>query len=139
MQLQLSPIFRDLRGRVERLRDVILTDSRPLLRQAYATSVHTRFFRTGAGLQSTIEQFSAEGDRKSYQLIPTAFYMIFGEYGTGQRGRATGQPAPAGYRYGPSKGMVARRFGRLALQAIRPAVDQLARQRAAQFARNATV
>jgi hypothetical protein len=138
-ELQLSPIFHDLRKRMERLRDSILQDARPIVRRKWALSVHQRFFRTGAGLQSAVDEFVTEGERKIYRLFPTAFYMIFGEYGTGRRGAATGRPAPQGYRYGPKPGMAARRFGRIALGLARPQIEKAASDRARQFALNATV
>jgi hypothetical protein len=137
--LQLSPIFHDFRERVEKLRDVILTDAQPIVRREWASSVHQRFFRTGAGLQSAIDEFVTEGETKAYRLFPTAFYMIFGEYGTGRRGAQTGRPAPAGYHYGPKPGMAARRFSRIAVGLARPQIDKAAIDRVRQFALNATV
>jgi hypothetical protein len=139
VQLQLSPVFSDFRKRVEALRDAILSDARPILRREYAASVRARFFRTGAGLQSTIEDVVSSGDSKTYRLIPTAFYMIFGEYGTGRRGAQTGRPAPAGYRYGDKPGMAARRFSRIAIQVAKPQIDAVAKARVRRFALNATV
>ena len=121
------------------MRDAILTDARPIIRREWATSVHQRFFRTGDGLQSAVDDFVTDGDSKTYRLFPTAFYMIFGEYGTGRRGAATGQPAPAGYRYGSKPGMAARRFSRIAVGLAKPQIDKAAIARVRQFALNATV
>ena len=139
VELQLSPIFKDFKSRMTTLRDDITLDARPILRREYATSVHQRFFRTGAGLQSTAEELTVENERAIYRLIPQAFYMIFGEYGTGRRGAETGGPAPRGYRYGPKPGMAARRFGRIALATAKPEIDKAALNRVRRFAANATV
>ena len=139
VELQLSPIFQDFKARMQGLQNAITLDSKSILRREYATNVHQRFFRTGAGLQSTIEEIVTEGNKQTYRLIPQAFYMIFGEYGTGRRGAATGQPAPRGYRYGPKPGMAARRFGRIALATAKPEIDKAALARIQQFAANQTV
>jgi hypothetical protein len=139
VELQLGSIFHNLRERVERLRDTILQDARPVMRREWALSVRQRFYRTGAGLQSAVDEFVTEGERKIYRLFPTAFYMIFGEYGTGRRGASTGRPAPQGYRYGPKPGMTARRFSRIAVTQARPQIEKIARERVQRFALNATV
>jgi hypothetical protein len=138
--LQLSPIFNDFRSRVEGLRDSILADGRTILRREWALSVRARFFDTGAGLQSAGQgEVIEEGHKKTYRLIPQAFYMTFGEYGTGRRGSATGRPAPAGYRYGDKPGMAARRFSRIAVSIAAPQVRDMAIQKTRQFARHVTV
>lgn len=139
VQLQLGKIFSDFRQRVERLQDSILKGAQPIVRRNWALSVRERWFRTGATLQSAVDEFGAEGDRKFYRLRPTAFYAIFGEYGTGRRGSQTGRPAPAGYRYGPKIGMRARRFARHALAVAKPQIEQSAIRKVRQFAQNATV
>jgi len=138
-QVQISPIFHDLGHRLHRLQDQILRDAKPIIKREYTLSVRQRFFRTGAGLASTEEEFVTEGDRRSYRLSPTLFYMIFGEYGTGRRGAVSGRPAPAGYRYGQRAGMTARRFGRIALSLAKPQITDIARVRVRQFALNATI
>lgn len=141
VQVQLSPIFSTFRRKVEKLQDDILFAGASVLRRQYITSVtsgSTRFFRTGAGLQSTREEFDEQGNKSAYRLIPQAFYMIFGEYGTGRLGSATGRPAPRGWRYGPKPGMRARRFGRNAIQVSRPEVDKQAIALAKKFAANMT-
>jgi len=137
-QVQISPIFHDLGHRLHRLQDQILRDAKPIIKREYTLSVRQRFFRIGAGLASTEEKFITEGDRRSYQLSPSLFYMIFGEFGTGRRGALTGPPAPSGYRYGPRAGMAARRFGRIALSLAKPQITDAARVRVKQFALNAT-
>lgn len=140
VQLQLGSIFSDFRQRVEGLRDEILADGRTIIRREWSLSVRKRFFRTGAGLQSAGQgETIIEGDTKTYRLIPQAFYMIFGEYGTGRRGSVTGRPAPAGYRYGDRQGMAARRFSRIAVATAKPQVDAAARRRVRQFAAHMTV
>lgn len=138
--LQLSPVFNDFRSRVESLRDVILADGRTILRREWALSVRARFFDTGAGLQSAGQgEVVEEGNKKTYRLVPQAFYMIFGEYGTGRRGAQTGRPAPRGYRYGSKMGMTARRFSRVAVAVAAPQVRDMAILKARQFARHVTV
>jgi hypothetical protein len=132
--LQLSPIFTDFRRRVEGLRDSILADGRKILRREWALSVRARFFDTGAGLQSAgLGEIVADGDNRTYRMVPQAFYMVFGEYGTGREGVRTGQPAPAGYVYGQRKGMAARRFSRIAVAVARPQVDAMAVAKLRQF------
>lgn len=138
--LQLGRVFRTFEHDINTLADDILLEGAQVLRREYVTSVtsgSSRFFRTGAGLQSTAEEL-AGGARRSYRLVPTAFYMIFGEYGTGRRGSETGRPAPVGYRYGQSKGMAARRFGRTAVGRARPQIESLSKERVARFAANMT-
>lgn len=138
--LQLSPVFSDFRQRVEGLRDAILNDGRTILRREWALSVRARFFDTGAGLQSAGQgEIVEEGNKKTYRLVPQAFYMIFGEYGTGRRGSSTGRPAPRGYRYGDRIGMTARRFSRIAVAVAAPQVRDMAILKARQFARHETV
>src|SRR5687768_5802023 len=142
--LQLSPVFRDFRSRVESLRDAILDDGRKILRREWALSVRLRFYRTGATLNSATEETVEDGPRKTWRLTPTATnngapYPLFGEYGTGRRGRATGQPAPRGYRYGDRAGMSARRFSRIAVAVAAPQVRDMAILKARQFAKHATV
>lgn len=139
--VQLSPIFRTYRKEAEKLQDDVLFAGAQVLRRNYIASVttgSTRFFRTGAGLQSTREEFDEQGPVKSYSLIPQAFYMIFGEYGTGRLGSATGRPAPRGWRYGSKPGMRARRFGRNAIATSKPEVDRQALELVRTFAANMT-
>lgn len=138
--LRLSPVFRDFRERVEGLRDGILSEGRTILRREWALSVRARFFNTGAGLQSAGQgEIVEEGNKKTYRLVPQAFYMIFGEYGTGRRGAATGRPAPRGYRYGSKPGMAARRFSRIAVTVAAPQVRDMAIQKARRFTQHVTV
>jgi len=139
VELQLGKIFTDFRERVERLRDAILHGAQPIVRREWAISVRARWFRTGATLQSAVDEFSEKDGVKFYRLGPTAFYAIFGEYGTGRRGAASGRPAPAGWRYGPKQGMRARRFARHALAIAKPQIEVSAIRKARQFAANLTI
>ena len=139
VELQLGKIFSDFGDRVRRLQDSILKGAQPIVRREWALSVRQRWFRTGLTLQSAVDEFGSEGDRKFYRLGPRTFYAVFGEYGTGRRGAATGRPAPAGYRYGPRKGMAARRFARHALAIAKPKIELSAIRKVRQFASNLTV
>jgi hypothetical protein len=130
--LQLSPVFRNLQQRVERLRDEILTDGGKILKREYQFSIRARWFRSGATAGSVVEETVTDGNRKSFRLRPTATnngapYPLFGEYGTGRRGALTGGPAPSGYRYGDKPGMAARRFSRIAVAQAKPQIDDMAR------------
>lgn len=120
------------------MRDEALQDSAPILRRHVESSIRERFYRTGAGLRSLQEEFIAEGMKKLYRLFPTAFYMIFGEYGTGRRGSTTGQPAPKGYRYGSRPGMTARRFARIAVAESRGEIRDIHFLKVREFAQNLT-
>lgn len=129
--LQLSPVFRNLQQRVERLRDEIVTEGGAILKREYLSSIRARWFRTGATANSLVEGVVTDGNRKTFRIGPTATrngapYSLFGEYGTGRRGAATGGPAPAGYRYGDKPGMTARRFSRIAVTQAKPQVDAMA-------------
>lgn len=142
--LQLSPIFSDFRSRVERLRVGILFDSAAIMRREEESSIRRLWYRTGATLSSLRQQFITDGEKKIYRLFPTATkngapYPLFGEYGTGRLGAATGRPAPLGYKYGEKAGMAARRYSRIAVTAAKPQIDQLAKERVRRFALNATV
>lgn len=142
--LHLSPIFTNFRQRVEGLRDSILADGQVIMRREWSLSVRQRFFRSGATLASVQEETVEEDNRKTWRLFPTATnegapYPLFGEYGTGRRGAASGQPAPTGYHYGQRAGMRARRFSRIAVSVASPQVGDMARLKARQFAQHVTV
>lgn len=132
-------VFRDFRQSAQQMQDTIVTEGGKIVRREVESSIRTRFFDTGRTLQSLREQVVTEGDSKTYQLTPIATskrgapYPLFGEYGTGQRGAASGQPAPAGYKYGDSAGMTARRFSRIALTVAKPQVEAMAQQQAKQL------
>jgi hypothetical protein len=144
-RVEYAPIFHDLRRDVERLRDDILAEGGRILKRETQRSIRERWYRTGATLASLRDEVVSDGERKSYRLSPTATskrgapYPLFGEYGTGQRGRATGGPAPAGYHYGSQPGMAARRFGRLAIDATKPQVIRVAQEELIRYSRNQTV
>ena len=57
VELQLGRIFTDFRERVEQLRDSILRGAQPIVRREWAISVRARWFRTGATLQSAVDEF----------------------------------------------------------------------------------
>ena len=139
VELQLGKIFSDFGDRVKRLQDSILKGAQPIVRREWALSVRQRWFRTGLTLQSAVDEFGEQDNRKFYRLGPRTHYAIFGEYGTGRRGAATGRPAPAGYRYGPKQGMAARRFARHALAVARPQIELSAIRKTRQFAQNLTI
>jgi hypothetical protein len=139
VQLQLSPVFRNLQQRVERLRDDILTDGGEILSREYQLSIRARWYRDGKTAESVKPETIEDGNRKVFRLTPTATsksgapYPLFGEYGTGRRGAATGGPAPAGYRYGDKVGMTARRFSRIAVAQAKPQIDDMAQVKLRQF------
>lgn len=139
VQLHLSPIFRTFGGDMERLRDEIIEVAAPTLRREEEASIREKFYRTGTGLRSLKEEVVTEGNKKTYRLFPTAFYMIFGEYGTGRRGAVSGRPTPRGWRYGSKPGMTARRYSRDAVQKARPEVARHAQRRVEAFKKNMTV
>lgn len=144
VEVQLGRIFHDFRGAVTGLRDALLAENAAILKREEQTSISQRWYRTGATLNSLQDEVVSDGDSRHYNLFPTAVskrgapYPLFGEYGTGRRGAATGTPAPAGYRYGGSKGITARRYSRLAVAAARPQIDRLTREQARRFAANMT-
>jgi len=140
VELHLGSIFHDFRGRVELLRDDILAGASKILLKEEQASIRRRWYRTGATLASLRETTTLEGNRKTYTIEPTATnrgapYPLFGEYGTGRRGAASGRPAPRGYLYGSKIGMDARRYSRIALASAKPQIVAMARN----FARNMTV
>jgi hypothetical protein len=133
-----SPVFRRFEPAVRGFRDVVLAESATIVKREEQVSIRRLWYRTGATLNSLAERTIDEGQRKVYQLFPTTFYAPFGEYGTGRAGAASGRPAPRGYIYGQSKGLVARRYSRLAVAAAKPKVDQRAAELARRFAANMT-
>lgn len=134
VRLQLSSIFRNFRGRIEDLRDAILVDGGNILRREEEASIRRLWYDTGRTLGSLEEDVISKGDSKTYVLSVTARsekgapYPLFGEYGTGRRGAASGRPAPRGYRYGDRIGIRARRFSRIAVTLAKPQVERAARQ-----------
>lgn len=142
VQLQLGKVFSDFGDRVRRLQDAIVHGAQPIIKREWPISVRsgsTRWYRTGATLDSAKDEFGELGNTKFYRFGPTTFYAIFGEYGTGRRGAASGRPAPQGWRYGAQQGMRARRFTRHTLAMAIPKIELSAIRKVRQFAANLTV
>ena len=139
VQIQFGKIFlKSFRREVEQARDEALNESAPILRRELEASMRERWYRSGASLESLAEEVIDEGERKSYRIGPTTFYSPFGEWGTGQRGAATGQPAPSGWTYGNQRGMEARRFGRIAVENARPQIEDVWRLKVRELATSLT-
>ena len=124
-----TPIFGNLERNLRRFRDDLLNDSARILREEHVASIRQRWYDTGKSLGSFTEEIVEQGDRKTFLRSSSYAIALFGEYGTGRRGAASGGPPPRGYVYGESKGMAARRYSRLAVAAARPRVEQLGRER----------
>lgn len=139
VQVEFGKIFlKPFRREVEQMRDEALTEGAKILRREEESSIRQRWYLLGRTLESLEEEIIDEGDRKTYRLIPTAAHAIFGEYGTGQRGAATGQPAPIGWRYGSRPGMAARRYSRIAVGIARPQVEDVFRLKIRELAASLT-
>lgn len=140
--LQLGPIFRNFRQRLESLRDDIVEEGGKILRREEESSIRLRWYDEGKTLNSLREEVVTEGDKKTYRLFPTAMskrgapYPLFGEYGTGRLGAVSGRPAPRGYKYGDQPGMRARRYSRIAVSIARPQVIGSAKGLVANFTVN---
>lgn len=140
--VQLLPIFRNFRSRVENLRDEIMVQGGKILRREVESSIRLRWHDSGKTLNSLQEDVITSGESQRYILTPTATsekgapYPLFGEYGTGRRGAATGRPAPRGYRYGDRAGIKARRFSRIAVGIAAPQVVASAKGLIANFTVN---
>lgn len=133
--VEYGTIFRrSFRRELEQMRDEALNQSAQILRREEEASIRSRWYDVGATLQSLEDEIIDEGDKKTYRLSPTTFYAVFGEYGTGQRGRATGQPAPQGWTYGERAGMEARRYSRIAVGVARPQIEDIWRLKVREFA-----
>ena len=141
-RVHLSPIFRNFRGRIEDLRDSITVAGGKILRREVESSIRLRWYDEGKTLSSLQEEVVTQGESQRYILTPTATsekgapYPLFGEYGTGRRGAATGRPAPRGYRYGDRAGMKARRFSRIAVGIAAPQIVGSAKGLIANFTIN---
>lgn len=140
--VQLSPIFRNFRSRVEDLRDEITVQGGKILRREEEASIRIRWHDKGKTLTSLQEEVITQGDRQVYRLFPTATsergfpYPTAGEYGWGRRGAATGRPAPRGWRYGDSAGGRARRYSRIAVGIAAPQVEATAKALISNFTIN---
>lgn len=142
VQYQQGRIFRAFRSDMRDLQRDIHSRASLIVRFQEETAIQhgkSRFYRSGRGLLSLFERQLEEGNKLLYEITFLRFYMIFGEYGTGKRGAATGPPAPLGYTYGQKPGMAARRFSRIAVGRARPQVDKMAKERVRRYALNATV
>lgn len=139
VEVKLGKIFlKSFRSGMEQARDEGLLEGARIIRREEETSIRQRWFALGRTLGSLTEEVVVEGDKKSYRLIPTAMHAIFGEYGTGRRGAATGGPAPRGYRYGNKPGMAARRYSRIAIAIARPQVEDVFKLKVRELAKNLT-
>ena len=137
--VQYGKIFlKSFRGEVEQIRDEGLVEGARILRREEEASIRQRWFLLGRTLGSLTEEVVVEGDKKIYRLIPTAMHAIFGEYGTGLRGAATGGPPPRGYRYGNKPGIAARRYSRIAIVVARPQVEDVFKLKARELAKRLT-
>lgn len=138
-RVEYGSIFRNLRGRLEDLRDDVLIEGGKILRREEEASIRLRWYDSGKTLNSLEEDVVREGDSITYRLFPTATsakgapYPLFGEYGTGRRGAATGRPAPRGYKYGDRQGMEARRYSRIAVMNAQPLIEAKAKAMVANF------
>lgn len=139
--VEYGSIFHNFESRVRALQSQIVSEGGKILRQEEEESIRLRWYDKGVTLRSLKEEVVDEGDTKIYRLFPTATskrgapYPLFGEYGTGQDGARTGQPAPVGYEYGQGKGMRARRYSRIAVANAQPKVIA----KASELIRNFTV
>lgn len=139
VQVEFGKIFlKSFRREVEQMRDEALTEGAKILRREEESSIRQRWYLLGRTLESLEEEIIDEGDRKTYRLIPTAAHAIFGEYGTGRRGAATGETAPRGWKYGDKPGMEARRYSRIAVGVARPQVEDAFRLKVQEMAAGLT-
>ena len=140
-RIEFGRIFlKSYRRELETMRDEALNESAQILRREEEASIRRYWYDSGATLESLEETIIEQGDTKTYRLSPTAVseqgfpYPTAGEYGTGQRGAATGQPAPTGWTYGNRPGMEARRFSRIAVGLARSQVEDIWRLKVREFA-----
>jgi hypothetical protein len=125
-RVEYGKIFDNYERNLRRLQSEALKESGGVLKRHLETSMRARWYRTGASVESINEgEVTTEGNKAQFTLTVGTFYSIFGEYGTGQRGAATGQPAPPFYKYGSKLGMSARRFSRLAIETARSEIHDL--------------
>lgn len=142
VRLQLGSIFHNFKSRIHDLRDEVVVEGGKILRREEEASIRLRFYDTGKTLNSLQEEIVRDGERITYRLFPTAVsekgapYPLFGEYGTGRRGAASGKPAPKGYRYGDRLGMRARRYSRIAVVVAKPLIEARAKQLVSNFTVN---
>jgi hypothetical protein len=139
-KVQLGKIFlKSFRREVEQARDEALAEGAKILRREEEASIRQRWYLLGRTLGSLQEEVISEGDRKIYRLTPTAPHAIFGEYGTGQRGKASyDPPQPSGWKYGDQPGMRARIYSRIAVGIARPQVEDVFRLKVQELANRLT-
>jgi hypothetical protein len=125
--------------RVAEFQEELVEDLRPTVMDRYRQSIARRWYDTGATHNTLLEKRERQAPRSMFRVEATTPYAKFGEWGTGQRGQATGQPAPSGYKYGSKRGIAARRYTRLAVAEMTPELRAQARARVAAFARNVAV
>jgi hypothetical protein len=134
-KVEFGKIFlKSFKRELESMRDEALLESAPILRREVETSIRERWYRLGRTLNSLEDDVIVDGNTKIYRLIPTAAHAPFGEWGTGRRGAATGEPAPTGWTYGDKPGMAARRFSRVAVERARPQVEDVWRLKVRELA-----
>lgn len=134
--VQFGRIFDNYERDLRAIQRDALIDSGKILRREQEASMRARWYRTGASVSALGQgEVVEEGGNLIFRLATGKFYDIFGEYGTGQRGAATGQPTPAFYRYGSKPGMAARRFSRLAIDAAAPQIRDLHLLKMREFAK----
>lgn len=140
--VQLGSIFHNFRSRVNSLIDDIATEGGKIVRREEEASIRLRWYDEGKTLASLEEEVDVQPERRVYRLIPTATstkgapYPLFGEYGTGRAGAASGRPAPVGYKYGDKAGMKARRYSRIAVGLAKPQVIGKTKELIANFTVN---
>lgn len=125
--VQYGKIFlKSFRREVEQIRDEGLVEGARILRREEETSIRQRWYLLGRTLGSLQEETITEGDRKMYQLSPTAAHAPFGEYGTGVAGRNSyDPPLPKNWEYGDKPGMEARQYSRIAVRVARPQIEDV--------------
>lgn len=139
--VEFGSIFHNFESRVRALQSEIVVAGGKILREEEEQSIRLRWYDKGVTLRSLQDEVVEEGDTKIYRLFPTAVskrgfpYPTAGEYGIGREGARTGQPAPAGWVYGNSRGMRARRYSRIAVAQAKPRVVA----KASELIRNFTV
>lgn len=140
VNVQLGKIFlKSFRREVEQARDEAFNDSAQIVRREEEASIRERWYLLGRTLGSLEPEVIEEGDKKIYRLIPTASHAVFGEYGTGQRGKVSYDPPhPQGWKYGDQPGMEARQYSRIAVGLARPQVEDVWRLKVRELAASLT-
>lgn len=139
-RIEFGKIFlKSFRREVQQARDEALTEGAKILRREEEASIRERWYLLGRTLGSLEEEVIEQGETKTYRLSPTAPHAIFGEYGTGQRGRASyPPPQPQGWKYGDKPGMEARMYSRIAVSNARPQIEDVFRLKVRELAARLT-